>query len=133
MGKPSRSRQPGSAILAAFVIALGMKLFLFDFIIAEGNSMLPAIKPGTLLLINRAAFGLRLPGAEQYLIRWTLPQPGNIVIFTNSRGETALKRCAASGAGGVYVLGDNTLESYDSRSYGYIAPDRILGKVVGIR
>jgi signal peptidase I len=124
--------QPGKAILAALIIALGMKLFLFDFMITEGRSMMPAIAPGSLLLINRAAYGLRLPWTGRYMLYWKRPRTGDIVVFKNPLGETAVKRCAAVEEQGVFALGDNGPDSFDSRSYGYIQRDCILGKVVGI-
>jgi signal peptidase I len=133
MGKSAKLVQPGKAIAAAFCIALVMKLFLFDFMIAEGRSMIPAIRSGDLLLVNRAAYGLRLPWTGSYMLRWKLPETGDIVVFKNPLGETAVKRCAAVEERGLFALGDNGPDSLDSRSYGYIQLDSILGKVVGIR
>ena len=139
----------GAALALAFAAALGMKCFLFDFMIAEGRSMLPGIKPGSLLLVNRAAYGLRLPGAGGYCIRWGLPSPGDVVVFYTPQGNMAVKRCAGlipeeaapatenrPGSAAVkrfFAQGDNGLESFDSRSYGPIPVDRILGKVVGVK
>ncbi|MDR0389509.1 MAG: signal peptidase I [Spirochaetaceae bacterium] len=133
MEKRAGKIQPLKAIAAALVTALAMKLFLFDFMISEGRSMLPAIRPGALLLINRAAYGLRFPWAGRYVLRWKQPETGDIVVFKTPLGQTAVKRCAAVEEEGVFALGDNTGESLDSRSYGFIQCDEILGKVVGIR
>jgi signal peptidase I len=132
-GKFSPRVQPVKAIAAALITALGMKLFLFDFMISEGRSMIPAIRPGTLLLINRAAYGLRLPWAGRYVLRWKEPDAGDIVVFRTPLGQIAVKRCASVEKEGVFALGDNTAESLDSRSYGLVQSDSILGKVVGIR
>jgi signal peptidase I len=125
--------RPVKAIVAALITALGMKLFLFDFMISEGRSMIPVIRPGKLLLINRAAYGLRFPWAEHYALRWKQPEPGDIVVFRTPLGQTAVKRCASVEKEGVFALGDNAGASFDSRSYGLIQNDSILGKVVGIR
>jgi signal peptidase I len=121
-------------ILVALIVALGMKLFLFDFVIAEGASMNPAIKSGTVLIINRLRYGLRLPGSRSYLLRWDSPVPGEVVVFYTPEGTVAVKRCAALTAGGEFIaLGDNGAQSFDSRSYGPVPADNIIGKVLGIR
>lgn len=132
---------PIKTVVFVFITALILKGFLFDFMIAEGRSMLPAIEPGSIILVNRAAYGLRLPGADGYLIRWRLPNPGDVVVFYTPQGDMAVKRCIRIIPEGWYTSkierffaqGDNTLESFDSRSYGPIPVDRILGKVLGIK
>jgi signal peptidase I len=125
---------PMRGILVALIVALGMKLFLFDFVIAEGASMSPAIKSGTVLIINRLRYGLRLPGSRFYLLRWDSPVPGEVVVFYTPGGTVAVKRCAALTEGGEFIaLGDNGAQSFDSRSYGPVPADNIIGKVLGIR
>jgi signal peptidase I len=111
-----------------------MKFFLFDFMVAEGRSMMPAIKSGTVLLVVRLAYGFRLPGAAGYLLRWSEPKAGDVVVFLTPAGDTAVKRCGArSGDDMFFALGDNDRESYDSRFYGPVSMDRIIGKVFGVK
>jgi signal peptidase I len=111
-----------------------LKGFLFDFMIAEGRSMDPVIKSGTVLVVNRAAYGLRLPWTGKYLLRWRMPLPGDVVIFYTPQGDRAVKRCAGITPGNTFVaLGDNRRESYDSRAYGPVPVDHIMGKVLGIK
>lgn len=118
--------------MSALAVALCIKLFVLDFMIAEGNSMSPTISGGTVLVINRAAYGLRLPGAGSYLLRWGRPRNGDIVVFPSPRGTMAVKRSMpAEGGAKFYALGDNSEESYDSRSYGALSTDLIVGKVLG--
>jgi signal peptidase I len=124
----------GRGVLGAFIAALLLKGFFFDFMIAEGRSMDPVIKSGAVLVVNRAAYGLRLPWTGKYLLRWALPLPGDVVVFDTPRGDRAVKRCGGLAAESSFLaLGDNSLESYDSRSYGPVPVDRILGKVLGIK
>ncbi|MDR0569393.1 MAG: signal peptidase I [Spirochaetaceae bacterium] len=125
--------KPGRAVLSAFCIAVFMKIFLFDFMIAEGRSMLPAIQPGAVMIVAKTAYGLRLPGAERYLFRWSLPKQGDVVIFVAPDGALAVKRCAGVVGDRAFIaLGDNSLQSYDSRSYGPIPLASIIGKVLKI-
>ncbi|MDR0403097.1 MAG: signal peptidase I [Treponema sp.] len=126
--------RPGRAILLAFAAALFIKLFFIDFMITQGRSMLPALKPGSVLVVNKAAYGIRVPGAGIYLLRWAVPHEGDMVVFYTPLGERAVKRCSTVDSdGSFYALGDNDLESFDSRSYGAIPPDHVLGKVIAVR
>ncbi|MDR0561504.1 MAG: signal peptidase I [Spirochaetaceae bacterium] len=124
--------KPGRAILGAFGIALFMKLFLFDLMIAEGRSMAPAIRSGSVMVVDKVAYGLRLPWGQGYLFWWSLPKQGDVVIFYTLEGDIAVKRCAGISADNTFIaLGDNSLQSYDSRSYGPIPLGNIIGKVLG--
>jgi signal peptidase I len=120
------------AALGALVTAILIKLFLFDFIIVEGDSMEPAIKSGAVLVVNRLQYGLRLPWRREYLLRWALPKAGEVLVFYTPSGELAVKRCAALTEAGAFIAeGDNSLQSYDSRAYGPVPADNAVGKVFG--
>ena len=122
------------AIIGAIIAALIIKLFLFDFMITEGHSMKPAIKPGALLLVCKVFYGIRMPGSGAYLARWAVPREGDVVVFFTPLGEIAVKRCGKSLPGNMFhALGDNQGQSYDSRSYGPVSNDNIIGKVLGIK
>ena len=134
MGKGSSNTAIGKAIIGALITALLMKLFLFDFMIAEGQSMMPAIKPGKVLLVLKLNYGLRFPGSGAYLLRWSSPREGDVVVFYTPFGEIAVKRCGEMYSKDTfYALGDNGPHSYDSRSYGPVPVDNVVGKVLGIR
>jgi signal peptidase I len=122
------------AVLGALALGIFMKLFLFDLMVAEGTSMVPAIKPGAVLLIGRMVYGFRVPWRDRYLLRWSAPREGDVVVFYTPAGDLAVKRCGEAGDRDEFMaLGDNSLQSYDSRSYGPVSPDRIVGKVLGVK
>ena len=134
MGKNSGSSIAGKAILGAFLASLVMKIFILDFMIAEGNSMLPSIKPGTILPVCKVSYGLRLPGTFGYLLQWGTPKNGDVVVFYTPMSEIAVKRCGESFAENMfYAYGDNSSQSYDSRNYGPIPKNHIIGRVLGIK
>ena len=124
----------GRAVFLAILMGVIMKLFLFDIILADGNSMSPTIKSGTILIINRLQYGFRFPGQQNYLVRWALPKPGEIVVFRTPGGELAVKRCEELEDSAAFIArGDNELYSYDSRSYGKVPIENIIGRVLGIK
>ena len=134
MGKGTSTKAFGNAIIGALITALMMKLFLFDFMIAEGHSMMPVIMPGKILLVCKLNYGLRLPGSGTYLFRWASPREGDVVVFYTPLGEIAVKRCGeVIPKDSFYALGDNGPQSYDSRSYGPVPLDNVVGKVLGVR
>jgi len=94
--------------------------------------MEPVIKNGTVLVISRIRYGVRLPWRQEYFFSWAKPKTGEVVIFYTPTGELAVKRCTAlTDWGGFYVEGDNAHASYDSRAYGPVPLNNIIGKVLG--
>lgn len=94
--------------------------------------MEPAIRNGTVLIVNRLRYGLRMPWQQKYLVNWAKPKPGEVVVFYTPTGELAVKRCTAFTEWDSFFLeGDNENASYDSRSYGPVHVDNIIGKVLG--
>ncbi|MDR1315583.1 MAG: signal peptidase I [Spirochaetales bacterium] len=119
------------AVLAAVVVAVALRFFVFDIMRVEGRSMEPALMPGDILLVNRAAYGLRNPLQEGYILRWAGPRENEILVYRDPRdGNFRIKRCVAVSSLGVYVRGDNFLESVDSRLYGSIPVEWIAGKML---
>ena len=134
MGKTTPDRAVGKAVIGAVIAALLIKTFFLDFMIAEGHSMAPHIKPGAILPVCKVFYGLRLPGFGNYIIRWGSPREGDIVVFYTPLGEIAVKRCGEILPGNEFhALGDNSSQSYDSRNYGPVPYNNIIGKVLGIK
>ena len=124
----------GKAIMGALLAALLIKFFILDIMIAEGQSMAPAIKPGTVLLVCKVFYGIRMPTSGAYILKWRKLREGDVLVFYTPLGEIAVKRC-------VYILpedrfhalGDNRSYSYDSRNYGSVSSNNIIGRVLWIR
>jgi len=128
----TKKAHTGKAILGAFIAVVIMKFFFIDFMITEGQSMVPAIKPGAILIVCKVYYGIRIPPSGTYLIRWGSPEPGHVVVFYTPLGEIAVKRCGEIlSKDAFYALGDNESQSYDSRHYGPVPYTNIIGRVLG--
>jgi signal peptidase I len=79
-------------IFLGLLIGLFAKLFIFDFLKTSGNSMMPTIKPGKHIIINKANYGLQNPFSNQYFINWSKPKKNDIVTFLN-QNKIVVKRC----------------------------------------
>ena len=67
---------------------------------------------------------------DRVLVRYgTRYAVGDLIIFTRD-DHTEIKRVERIEEAGLYVVGDNDLMSLDSRTYGLIAPDSVLGRAV---
>ena len=80
---------------AALVAAALTKAFALDVVVVSGSSMEPALRDGQLVLVNKLAWGLRLPLTQRYMLRWASPKAGDIAVFLRC-GTYTIKRCIAT-------------------------------------
>ncbi len=85
----------------------------------KDRSMAPRIREGQYVIVNRLAYLLKKP------------RRGDIVVIRHPRDNRFLiKRIAEVERGGYVVLGDNEKYSVDSREFGPISKDLMVGKVL---
>ncbi len=82
-------------LVLTFVLLSFIKTFLLDIKKIEGNSMYPTLNSGQILLIFKAAYGIKHPIKNKYLIRWANPQKNDIVVFRKD-GHFVTKRIAGN-------------------------------------
>ena len=94
-------------------------LLPFDRFVVEGESMAPSVSPGERVFVLRAAYWFRSPKA------------GDVVVLRDPRKPERLliKRIDATHGNSVEVAGDNKEASTDSRAFGPVPANLILGKV----
>ena len=100
-----------------------MRIFGFEIVSVEGNSMLPTCAPGDKLLIKWRGSDLQ-------------PLHVGEVVVIEREGEQLLKRIVRyeigghTGQGMVSVEGDNKDESIDSRHWGAIPSRFVKARVI---
>ncbi len=81
--------------------------------------MEPSYSEGDYLIVNRLAFFLRSP------------RKGEVVLLEDPRtGKAILKRVRDVKKQLYYLLGDNKHYSTDSRTFGWVSSEKIIGTVL---
>jgi len=95
-------------------------MFPFRRFRVEDESMRPTLEPGDYVLVNRWAY------------RFQSPKRGDLVVVQDPEAldRFLVKRVAdAAGPSQVHLAGDNQPLSRDSRAFGPVSINRIVGKV----
>ncbi len=93
--------------LGVLVLAvLGARASFADHYYVPSGSMLPTVHIGDHLIVNKLAYGLRVPGTEDYLWEFNGPREGDVVVLESPQdGTTLLKRVVAIPGDTVEVRG----------------------------
>lgn len=83
--------------LVAFLgIALTARASLADHYVVPTGSMIPTVREGDRVVVSKAAYGLRFPLTDAWLVRWSEPKRGDVVVLESpSDSIVLLKRVVA--------------------------------------
>jgi len=167
-------------ILIAFVLAMIIRSFIMAPFKIPSGSMEDTLLVGDQLMAIKFTYGLRVPFANKFIVRFRDPKPGEVIVFKYPQDESKdfIKRCiavagqtveirdkevyidgtrlelpehvkfidqqilpATYGArdnlpptlipeGHMFMMGDNRDNSNDSRFWGFVPYENIIGKAV---
>ncbi len=171
--RKSSLREYTEAIVIALVLALFIRTFVVQAFKIPSGSMLPTLKIGDYLLVNKFIYGIKMPFTGSLIIPITNPKPNDIIVFKFPKDPSIdyIKRVIAVGGetveirnkkvfvngkpfldkygvhldshlvaqrdnfgpvrvpmGKIFVMGDNRDNSYDSRFWGFVSQNAVLGK-----
>jgi signal peptidase I len=79
--KKSKGRETIEAILIAVAVALFLRAFVVEAFKIPSSSMVPNLKIGDHIFVNKFVFGLRVPFTLKQMVSFKDPQRGEIIVF----------------------------------------------------
>ena len=80
-------------IFESLLIALGFALLLRTFLVEPfkipTRSMVPTLLEGDQLFVTKLSYGIRLPFYDHYVVRFSAPQRGDVVVFAFPSADAA--------------------------------------------
>lgn len=103
-------REWGEALAVALLLALVIRSFVVQAFKIPSGSMLPTLQIGDHILVNKFAYGVRLPVLNTLLLEVGAPRRGDVVVFVypEDPAKDFIKRVVAV-AGDVVEIRDKTL------------------------
>ncbi len=78
---------------------LAFRTFLYEAVYIPSGSMIPTLQIGDYVIVEKWAYGARLPFTESAQLLWSTPGRGDIVVLLappgNPRGDDLIKRVVA--------------------------------------
>jgi len=107
----STFREYAEAIGMALLLALFIRTFIVQAFKIPSGSMIPTLQIGDHILVNKLAYGIRVPFLEDYVIDFSKPKRGDVIvfIFPEDRSKDFIKR--------VIGLPGETLEVRNKKVY----------------
>lgn len=107
----STFREYAEAIGLALLLALFIRTFIVQAFKIPSGSMIPTLQIGDHILVNKLAYGIRIPFWGQYIVQFGKPQRGDVIVFVfpEDRSKDFIKR--------VIGVGGDLVEIRDKRVY----------------
>ena len=92
-----------SLVLLAFFLRWSvMEVYVLPF-----QGMMPTLFPNDHLITNKLAYGLRLPFLTNYVLRWSEPKRGEVIVFRSPFDTSALSIRRVVGVPGDRIFFEN--------------------------
>lgn len=116
-------------IVFIVVIALLLNFYFFPRALVVGNSMYPTYKDGEVIRVKRVFNKKKVKENQVVIVKFKVVEDDRhrVVIKRVTKFSDLYKEKR------MFLEGDNPIESYDSRMYGYVPVKYILGVLIDQR
>jgi signal peptidase I len=92
--RKSAWREIVESILVALVVALALRGFVIEAFKIPSASMVPELHVGDHILVSKLHYGVKVPFANRWIVRWGEPRRGDVIVFASPRepGKDFVKR-----------------------------------------
>ena len=103
----STFREYAEAIGMALLLALFIRTFIVQAFKIPSGSMIPTLQIGDHILVNKLAYGIRIPFLEDYVVDFAKPHRGDVIvfIFPEDRSKDFIKRVIGVAGDSVEIRG----------------------------
>ncbi len=84
-------------VAAGILVGIFLKFFIIDIVHVSGTSMLPTIKNGETLIVNKLSYGLDMPFGSSLITQWKEPKVDDIVVFMKDNNMVVKRVSAVAG------------------------------------
>lgn len=122
-----------SIIIIFAVLVLIVKVFIFSIMLVEGTSMTPTLENGDIVPVYKLAYAEKEPQIDDIVIAIEPITNKHVIkriVGVPGMPVTYQEKTLYLQEDEYFIKGDNTDASVDSRNYGPIKVDRIIGKVL---
>src|SRR5262249_31616827 len=96
-------------IVLMILLVTSFRSAIADWNDVPTGSMKPSILEGDRILVNKLAYGLKIPFTNLHLLHWSAPQRGEIVVFNSPIDGTKLVKRVVGLPGDVLQMLENHL------------------------
>ncbi len=104
-GAKSTLREYAEALAVALILALFIRTFVVQAFKIPSGSMLPTLKIGDHILVNKFIYGIRIPLIGKRLVKFSNPKRGDVIVFVYpvDHAKDFIKRVVAVGGDTIEV------------------------------
>lgn len=121
--RKSSTQEIVESLLIALALALVLRTFLVEPFKIPTRSMVPTLLEGDQLFVTKLSYGIRLPFANNYIVKFSEPARGDVVVFAFPR-EDAAKYLAKTNSGCLAAESLSEQKDYIKRIIG-VAGDKV--------
>jgi signal peptidase I len=97
------------ALAVLLILAVVFRSAIVDWNVVPSGSMLPTLRPGDWILVNKMAYGLRIPLTHIDMVQLSTPRRGDIVTIDSSAAHELLVKRVIGIPGDRVAMRDNVL------------------------